>query len=65
MKIDFEKLETLLADECDRIDELRRFSSVSPVVYALLYVAAREGSIDVSGAIFIARNCGKLMSFLI
>lgn len=65
MRIALENLETLLAEECERIDELRRFGSVSPAVYEMLYVAAREGSIDVSGVIFIARNCGRLMAFLI
>jgi hypothetical protein len=65
MKITIQKLESLLANECDRIDDLRIFGSVSPEVYAMLYVAAREGSIDVADALFSARRCGRLTAFLI
>jgi hypothetical protein len=65
MKITLEKLELLLANECNRIDDLKLFSSVSPAVYAMLYVAAREGSIDVADALFSARRCGRLTAFLI
>ena len=64
MRITLHKLESLLADESDKIDELRVFSSVSPDAYALLYVVARKGFIDVVDALMMARHCGKLMSFL-
>jgi hypothetical protein len=65
MKISIEKLESLLADESDRIDDLRLFSSVSPNVYALLYIASREGSIEIADAVFASRHCIKLLSFVI
>ena len=65
MKISIEKLESLLADECERIDDLRVFGSVSPSVYAMLYIATREGSIDITDALFSARRCGRLTAFLI
>ena len=64
MTITLDKLEQLLAEESEKLDELRVFSSVSPAVYALLYVVTRKGFIDVVDALIMARHCGKLMSFL-
>ena len=64
VRITLNKLEALLAEESDKFDELRVFSSVSPDVYALLYVVAREGFTDVVDALMMARHCGKLMSFI-
>ena len=64
VRITLKKLEALLAEESDKIDELRVFGSVSPDVYALLYVVARKGFIDVVETLMMARHCGRLMSFL-
>lgn len=65
MTFTLEKLETLLAGECEKIDELHVFSSVSPDVYSLLYIVARQGPIEAADAVFVAKNCSRLMSFLI
>ena len=65
MKITIEKLEQILADECDKIDELRTFRSVSPDVYALLYMTAKTGEIGIVDALYSARRCVTLVRFLI
>lgn len=65
MKITIEKLEQMLADECDKIDELRVFSNVSPHVYAVLYIAAKTAEISIIDALYAARHCVKLVRFLI
>lgn len=65
MKITLEILESLLADKCEKIDDLRVFSSVSPEAYAVPYIAARQGFIASEGALFAARHCEKLTMFLI
>lgn len=64
MKISLECLEQLLAEESEKTDDLRVFSSASPAVYALLYLLARSGPIDLVDALFMSRDCDKLMSFM-
>ena len=64
MSITLARLEILLAEESEKIDDLRVFGSVSPDVYALLYIAARTGSIDIVDALFASRHCEKLMKFI-
>ena len=64
LKITLNKLEALLAEESDKLDELRVFGSVSPNVYALLYLLARSGQIDLVDALLMSRHCDKLMSFM-
>jgi hypothetical protein len=64
-KILLRNLEQILAEECEKIDELYLFASVSPHVYALLYIAARDGEIDIADALFAAKNCSRLMAFFL
>ena len=65
MRITLHQLESVLSDECYRADIQSHFGAVSPDVYALLYIAARQGSIEIVDAIFAARHCIKLLSLLI
>ena len=65
MRISLQQLESVLSDECVRTGIQSHFGAVSPDVYALLYIAAREGSVEIADAIFAARHCVRLLSFLI
>ena len=65
MKITLDTLESLLADKCEQIDEHRVFGSVSPHVYALLYMTAKTGEMCIIDALYSARHCVKLVRFLI
>ena len=65
MKITIEHIERLLADESDKIDELKTFASVSPDIYPMLYVAARNREVTVSDALIASRHFNKTIRFLI
>ena len=65
MRITLSHLEALLAEECEKIDELQLFGSVSPDVYAVLYLASRQGFIESADVLFATRHCSKMIAFLL